>query len=206
MTELIVALDDPQRMLDHVIRLHSEAGVQWFKVNARSMMHPERFHHVVQAINARGLGLFMDLKVYDTKDTVRLTVDAAVELGAKMLTVHADCVEHLPPDSRIKILAARRLTDGTAHQDSFPPLDQADGIICSVRDAALRRPFYPAGKLLVCPGIRPLGWASDNHTSAATPTEAREAGADYIVVGRPIIASPDPVEAAKNILRELDAA
>lgn len=201
MTELIVALDDPQRMLDHVSRLHSEAGVRWFKLDVRSMMHPERFHHVIQAINARGLGLFLDLKLYATKDTVRLAMFEAVALGAKMLTVHADCVEPLAADDRIKILSVRHLTDGTAAGDGYDNLPRVDGIICSVARARASRPH--TRKLLVCPGIRPAGWPSDNHTVPATPTDAVAAGADYIVVGRPIIAAADPVEAAKNILREL---
>jgi orotidine-5'-phosphate decarboxylase len=205
MTELIVALDDTERMVDHCIRLHGEAGVQWFKLNARSMMHAEHFHHVIRAINARGLGLFLDLKLYDTKDTVRLTMFEAIALGAKMLTVHADCVIHTVDERRLKILAVRGLTDGTNDHDSIAPIELVDGIICSVRAASLRRQFYPAGKLLVCPGIRPADWPAHNHLNAATPQQAAEAGADYIVVGRPIICAPDPVEAAKHIQRNLHA-
>ena len=78
-----------------------------------------------------------------------------------------------------------------------------DGFICSAPIAVrLRR---ATDKLIVCPGIRPAGADVHNHKSRATPREAVEAGADYIVVGRPIYAVADPVAAARAIIDEIEA-
>lgn len=200
MTELIVALDDPQQMAEQCHSL-SDAGVRWFKLNARSMMHPERFQYVIRTITARGAGLFLDLKLYDTKDTVRLAMFEAIALGAKMLTVHAECASHLPNDARLKIIAVRRLTDGTAGDDPVAWETKAAGFVCPFSHVQAFRRL--TDKIIITPGIRPAGANPNNHVSRATPRQASAAGADYIVVGRPIYAAPDPVEAAKHILREI---
>lgn len=108
-----------------------------------------------------------------------------------------------PPGDRCKVLAVGPLTDGdgdgSALLDIPGPL--YDGIICPVRGALSFRQY--TSKLLVCPGIRPTGSPADNHVNPVTPAEAKAAGADYIVVGRPIIDALDTVVSARAIIEEL---
>jgi orotidine-5'-phosphate decarboxylase len=79
------------------------------------------------------------------------------------------------------------------------------GVVCSVREVADLRSFFGSGFGTLCPGIRPAGTAHGDQKRAATPREAREAGVDYVVVGRPIVDDQDPVNAARAILAELAA-
>lgn len=203
MTELIVALDAPyERSLSLYDALRG-AGVRWFKVGVPLLLQ-EGGRGLAEEIAKRGDRLMLDAKLYDTRDTVLRAVDAAVALGAAMLTVHEDCVFNLDGEDRLKILAVGGLTDGSPLR-AFASTGYVAGIVCSVQHARYIR-ASALDKLLVCPGIRTDTQPSDNHTMPSRPSEAVDAGADYIVVGRPIIASPDPVEAAKNILRELAGA
>jgi orotidine-5'-phosphate decarboxylase len=79
------------------------------------------------------------------------------------------------------------------------------GVVCSVREVADLKNFFGTDFGTFCPGIRPLGSAHADQKRAATPREARDAGADYVVVGRPIVDDADPVGAARAILAELEA-
>lgn len=211
MSELIVALDGEPGMETRAMisGLQAEAGVRWFKVGLPMLLDPQEGMRTAEFIRHCACQMMLDLKLYDTRDTVLRTVDAAVALGAAMLTVHADSVIHVAGERRLKILSVRRLTDGTAAGSikighAGPKAAAlAHGVICSVAEAQIMRPH--TAKLLVCPGIRPEGWPADNHETSATPFRAAEAGANFIVVGRPIIAAADPVKAAQDILAELDA-
>jgi orotidine-5'-phosphate decarboxylase len=203
MTKLIVALDgEPGLEARAMIDALAKAGVRWFKVGVPMVCSPEGLWTAAFA-RLRDAQIMLDLKLYDTRDTVRRAVDAAVNLGAAMLTVHADCVPHVAKEDRLRIIAVRRLTDGTAGDTPVAWETEASGFVCPFSHvAALRR---LTDKIIITPGIRPAEADPHNHVSRATPAQAAEAGADYIVVGRPIIAAPDPVEAAKHILRELHA-
>jgi orotidine-5'-phosphate decarboxylase len=77
------------------------------------------------------------------------------------------------------------------------------GVVCSVRDVEDLKSYFGTTFGTLCPGIRPVGSAHGDQKRAATPTEAREAGADYAVVGRPITGDADPVAAARAILADL---
>ena len=79
----------------------------------------------------------------------------------------------------------------------------ADGVVCSAQEAAMLRDALGAGPVLVVPGIRPAGAATADQARTMTPRQAVDAGADWIVVGRPITASPDPAAAAAAIAAEL---
>lgn len=202
MTKLVVALDMKPGLEARALvsKLVDGAGVSWFKIGVPMLLDADEGARTADFIRWRGQAqMMLDLKLYDTRDTVLRALDGAVALGAAMLTVHADCVIHTLGDDRLKILAVRKLTDRTGQRPAHDGM--ADGIICSVRHARFVRQY--TDKLLVCPGIRRDGAARDNHTDAATPLEAREAGADFIVVGRPIIFASDPVAAALAVLHEL---
>lgn len=208
---LIVALDGkPLEMLNLAHALYLDAGVRGFKVGVSALLDPMGLR-LVQAIF--GELLFLDLKFYDTRDTVDRTIRRAFDLGARFVTVHATpsvmeaAMRAKPNDERCKVLAVGSLTDSHLQTGAGPAaLLIADGLVCP---AHIARSFRKStDKLLVCPGIRtPKDYTQeDNHAAWFTPAEALRAGADYLVVGRPIYAAADPIAAARAIIAEMEAA
>lgn len=218
MTQLIVALDgDAADMGGVIYRLNIESRlVHWFKISgALLLQHNGMF--LVKSMQQTGgsVSLFADLKIYDTADTVYNISRRAFDLGARMLTVHAtpsmlEAAMRAKPNGDCKVLAVEFLTDHrtyrVGHGTASALNGLADGAVCGVPAAYWLRSSMPSSrnKILVCPGIRPAGWPSDNHVSPSTPAQAREAGADFIVVGRPVVNADDPVQAVRRIMLELD--
>ncbi len=214
MTQLIVALDIDRPESKTVTLFHAlraAAGVTLFKINAATfMMRTGWLGGIPGYMRSYDVDIFLDLKVYDTRDTVeRIARHAFVNFGVRFLTVHATpsmleaAMRAKPPGDYHKVLAVGLLTDGGG-STSIPDEADADGFVCSVdmaRNSSIigKRP----GKIVVCPGIRPHGWGKPNHINPATPSEAKAAGADFIGVGRPIIDAPDPVAAARAIMEDI---
>ena len=176
---------------------------------------------------ASGKQVFLDLKLHDIGNTVAQGVKSVARLGAKFLTVHAyPQTMQAAVDAReggLHILAVTVLTssddaDLAAAGYAYPVAElvarraaQArdmgvDGLVCSPEEVANLRAIVGPKVALVTPGIRPAGSDPGEQKRIATPTEAIAAGADYLVVGRPIIAAPDPKAAAAAIIAEIAAA
>ncbi len=206
MSALIVALDMKPGMEARALvsKLIADAGVRWFKIGVPMLLDAEEGARTANFIRWGQAQMMLDLKLYDTRDTTLRAVDAAVKLGAAMLTIHADCVPYVAGEDRLKIIAVRRLTDGTAGYDPVAWETAAAGFVCPMTHTRALR--HLTDKIIVCPGIRPAGAPSDNHIAPATPAEAVQAGADYIVVGRPIVAAPDPIKVAREIQATLHEA
>ncbi|PPR62925.1 MAG: Orotidine 5'-phosphate decarboxylase [Alphaproteobacteria bacterium MarineAlpha3_Bin3] len=184
----------------------------------------------VDAVTALGLPVFLDLKFHDIPATVSRAVGAALALKLFMLNVHASGGEAmmwaaadaagLADDERPLVVAVTVLTSlwsgdlvATGIDDNIE--DQVlrlaalaencdlDGVVCSPREvAALRRERGPDFKLVV-PGIRPTWAATDDQKRVETPADTVAAGADYLVIGRPITESQDPADAARRIADEI---
>lgn len=171
--------------------------------------------------------VFVDLKLHDIGNTVAQGVKSVARLGAKFLTVHAyPQTMQAAVDAReggLRILAVTVLTssddaDLVAAGYAFPVAElvarraaQArdigvDGLVCSPEEVANLRAIVGPKVALVTPGIRPSGSDPGEQKRIATPTEAIAAGADYLVVGRPIIAAADPKAAAAAIVAEIAVA
>ena len=178
----------------------------------------------------RGRPIFLDLKLHDIPNTVAGAVRALLPLAPHMLTVHAAggaamiqaarrAADAAGPD-RPLILAVTVLTsldaaDMTATGVSDTPAGQvlrlarlalsagADGLVCSPHEVSLLRDALGTAPVLVVPGIRPAGAATDDQARAMTPREAIEAVADWIVVGRPITGAADVGAAAAAIAAEI---
>ena len=174
-----------------------------------------------------GKRVFLDLKLHDIGNTVAEGVKSVAGLGASFLTVHAyPQTMHAAVAARqggLRILAVTVLTSyddadlaASGYDFTVPELvaeraAQArdigvDGLVCSAAEAANLRPIVGAGLALVTPGIRPAGAAAGDQKRIATPALAIGAGADYLVVGRPIIGAADPKAAAEAIVEEISQA
>jgi orotidine-5'-phosphate decarboxylase len=175
-----------------------------------------------------GKQVFLDLKLHDIGNTVGKGVESVATLGATFLTVHAyPQTMHAAVDARkgsgLRILAVTVLTsyddadlaaagyDFTVTELVAERAAQArdigvDGLVCSAEEAANLRGIASTGMVLVTPGIRPAGADKGDQKRIMTPAAAIGAGADYLVVGRPVVAAPDPKAAAEAIVAEIAGA
>jgi len=178
----------------------------------------------VEAVRDFRLPIFLDLKLHDIPQTVEAAARAAAGLGASFITAHASggtamisaARSALPRET--KLLAVTLLTslgDDDIAAMGFPAdavlrlarlaLEAgAEGIVCSPHEVGLLRRELGARPLLVVPGIRLAGMAKGDQRRTGTPREAIRAGADILVVGRPLRDAPDPAAAADAIVREME--
>jgi orotidine-5'-phosphate decarboxylase len=183
-------------------------------------------------LTASGLPLFLDLKFHDIPNTVAGAIRAALPLRPRMINVHAaggsammraaaEAAAGAGP-SRPLVLAVTVLTSlddadlvaigindpAEAQVLRLAQLAQAaglDGVVCSAKEIKpLRQALGPDFKLVV-PGIRPAGADAGDQKRVMTPPDAVAAGADYLVIGRPITAAADPVDAARAIAASIAA-
>jgi orotidine-5'-phosphate decarboxylase len=182
---------------------------------------------LVSELARAGKKVFLDLKLHDIGNTVEKGVESAAKLGATFLTVHAyPQTMKAAVASRgdaLRILAVTVLTSyndadlaaaGYAMKVSELVALRAkqahdlgiDGLVCSAEEAANLRGIAGAKMALVTPGIRPAGAAEGDQKRIMTPARAVAAGADYLVVGRPILQAGDPKAAAEAIVTEIRTA
>jgi orotidine-5'-phosphate decarboxylase len=224
---LIVGLDLPDTDAARAMVAALGDDVSFYKVGLGLI--PRGGLDLARELKDRGKRVFLDLKLFDISATVEAAVRNLADLAPDFLTVHGD--PHVVGAAAAgragptRILAVTILTsldradlDAALIRDGA--LDElvleravrafaagADGVIASPREAARLRALPEArGKLIVTPGIRPAGTAANDQKRTATPAEAFAAGADHIVVARPVIAAPDPRAAARAVFAELQAA
>ena len=228
MAEVIVALDVPGRTaaLDLVTRL---ARATFFKVGLELFVREGPA--IVREIRASGRSVFLDLKLYDIPNTVAAAAGVAADLGVELLTVHASGGRRMIEAARravegtdTRILAVTALTSmsradleetwGGAGPTAELVVGRladlamdsgAHGVVCSPHEASFLRTSLGPKAVIVTPGIRLEGDATDDHARSATPSSARRAGADYLVVGRSITRAPEPVAALAAVLNDLEA-
>ncbi len=177
-----------------------------------------------QKLTGAGKQVFLDLKLHDIGNTVSQGVKSVAALGVTFLTVHAyPQTMQAAVEARggmLRILGVTVLTSyddndlqAAGYETSVKALvarraEQAralgvDGLVCSPEEAANVRAIAGAGMALVTPGIRPTGAEAGDQKRIMTPAAAIAAGADYLVVGRPIVAASDPRAAAEAIVAEI---
>ena len=185
---------------------------------------------IVREIKARGHRIFLDLKLHDIPNTVKKAMKVLSELDVDMTNVHAAgtvammkaAVDGLtrPDGTRPLLIAVTQLTStseeamqkelliGAGINDTIVQYARnareagLDGVVCSPLEAGMVKAACGEGFLAVTPGIRFADAAADDQVRITTPARAREIGSDYIVVGRPITAAPDPVAAYGRCLAE----
>jgi orotidine-5'-phosphate decarboxylase len=181
-----------------------------------------------QALAGAGKQIFIDMKLHDIGHTVAQGIESIARTGASFATVHAypqtmHAAVEAREGSQLKILAVTVLTsyndadlaasgyDFTVAELVAERAAQArdigvDGLVASAAEAQRLRGLIGPGMALVTPGIRPAGADADDQKRVMTPAAAIRAGADYLVVGRPIVTAPDPKAAAEAIVAEIAAA
>jgi orotidine-5'-phosphate decarboxylase len=225
---LIVALDVPN--IVQGLQLSERLGdtVSFYKIGL-GMLTGGGLALANELKQEHGKRIFLDMKFFDIGATVEAAVKGISQYDLDFLTVHGDpqVVRAAGEGKRgtgLKILAVTILTSldradldanlirpGDLREITIEraarALDAgADGVIASPQEAAAIRALPQArGKLIVTPGVRPAGAATGDKKRIATPADAIRAGADHIVIGRPIWATPDPAAAARAVLAELAA-
>ena len=182
---------------------------------------------IVRRVRDTGAAVFLDLKFHDIPNTVAKAVTSAAQQDVQMLTVHASggtamlrAAQAAAGDNGPLVLGVTVLTsmdqqDLTELGIQKTPAEQVHhlaklataaglcGLVCSPQEIAPLREVLPAEVQLVTPGIRPAGSASGDQKRVMTPADAITAGADWLVIGRPIYAAGNPREAAEAIRESL---
>jgi orotidine-5'-phosphate decarboxylase len=229
-SRLIVAVDVPDRKAALAVLDRLSGHVGYFKLGLEIFVREGP--SLIEEFTGRGEQVFLDLKLHDIPNTVAGAVRSACRLGAGMLTVHAAggkkmmeaaheaaAAASIPP----MLLAVTALTSldandalsigiggpipnwveklaDLAHQAGIP------GLVASSHELTKLYSRFSGRMKLVIPGIRPGGTATQDQARTATPAAAIAAGADFLVVGRPILQAPDPTEAADRIVEEINLA
>ena len=223
---LIVALDVPSIAEARAIVVRLEGVVSFFKLGLW-LQFASGFDRLLDDMIESGKKIFLDTKMYDIGETVRQGVARAAERGVSFVTVHGDrdiitAAADGNAGSALKILVVPVLTSLDAaglrelgYAGSITDLITArartawtcgcDGIIAAPQDNpnTIRETADAAGLLVVTPGVRLAGTAADDHKRSGTPAQAIADGADYLVVGRPIVKSADPAAAAAAIIADM---
>jgi orotidine-5'-phosphate decarboxylase len=230
LSKIIFALDVPTfAEAEHFVSLLS-GQVGMFKIGKQ--LFTANGPDIVRMVRASGGEVFLDLKYHDIPNTVAMASLEAARLGAKLINLHSlggyemmsKTVEALEKEfkgeKRARVLAVTILTSSTAETLRDVGIDRPveemvvrlanlarkagiDGVVASPMEVVPIREACGPGFLIVTPGVRPSFASVDDQKRIMTPGEAVTAGADYLVIGRPISAAKDPLEAAEMIVQEI---
>ena len=223
---LIVALDFPDSGAALACVDQLSGSISWFKVGLE--LYLAAGESIVRELKQRGHSVFLDLKLHDIPNTAAAAVRSLGRLEPDLLTVHAaggramltasvEATRSLPHPPRLLAVTVLTSMDATALAEtgvSAAPVEQVlrlarlaaecgiEGMVCSPAEAAALHSALPKA-LLVTPGIRPAGTDAGDQKRIATPQFALAAGANMLVIGRPITAVADPKAAAQAILNDM---
>lgn len=226
--KLCVALDLPSKEENIALAKQLKSEDIWLKVGLRSFIRDgKELLEALKSINP-SFKIFLDLKIYDIPNTMADAAESVASLGIDMFNVHASSgkkamsmvmqrVNSLPNPPIV--LAVTALTSFDI--DSFTAIYNASiaqkamdfakdtyesgmhGVVCSVHESQLIKSHTHASFLTLTPGIRPFGESSDDQERVADLQTAKEQKSDFIVVGRPIYHSPDPLGIVQKIIQNI---
>lgn len=223
--KIIVALDTPDAAAARRLVETLGGTVGWVKIGLQ--LFTAEGPAIVRQMKDLGYKVFLDLKFHDIPHTVHQAVRSAVTLGADFTTLHLAGgramvreATRAAEDSSLLVLGVTVLTSMNADalaEIGLPhsPAEEVEllaalgvgeglrGVVCSPLEIAPLRARFGDALTIVTPGVRPAGAARDDQSRVLTPAEALRAGADHLVIGRPITAAPSPREAAEKILQEI---
>jgi orotidine-5'-phosphate decarboxylase len=229
----IIALDVPTRADAESLLDRLGPAADFVKVGLQ--LFTAEGPDVVRAMTGRGCRVFLDLKLHDIPNTVAHAVESAARLGAELLTVHASGGAAMLRAARqgagergaggIRLLGVTVLTSlsepevaeawgrdrvtAEAEVERLARLAEAsgmDGVVASVREVPVIRRATGDDFRILTPGIRLAGDDAGDQARVATPAEAARLGSDYIILGRSVTAAPDPAQALRRAMDELDEA
>jgi orotidine-5'-phosphate decarboxylase len=220
--ELIVALDFPDKKQALATIEQLDGVCDFFKIGMELGLRVD--DEFIAGLVKSGKKIFLDYKYHDIGNTVEKAVKNAADLGVFMLTVHAErqVLEAAvlgASGTNTKVFGVTVLTslredyaleygfksvkDLVLKRVEFAQANAANGVICSPLEIELIKSNFP--ELEICtPGIRPAGSDKGDQNRVATPAEAVAAGANYLVVGRPITQAGNPAKVAQQILKSID--
>jgi orotidine-5'-phosphate decarboxylase len=226
-SRIIVALDFPEA--DAALRFIGGLDPARCRLKVGKELFTRAGPPLVQAMQAAGFDVFLDLKFHDIPNTVGAACAAAAAMGVWMVNVHAQ-------GGLAMMQAAREQVDGSSHRPLLiavtlltsmgegdlrelgihgSPQEVVlrlaklaaragmDGVVCSPQEVSMLRAELPREFLLVTPGIRPAGSDVNDQLRIATPASAVRSGVDYLVIGRPITRAADPMQALAAIEQEI---
>ena len=225
--EIILALDVESRSKARSILKATGEQLKWVKVGLQSYLRdgPD----LLSEIAGMGKQIFLDLKLHDIPNTMSKALESLSSLPINMLTVHAtagpDALSKCSKEAKtmmpeVTLLAVTVLTSMDKGNLSAIGVDSPveeqviklatlasesgiGGVVCSPLELEILRPALPPENKLVTPGIRPSGSDHGDQKRIMTPSQAHRAGADYLVIGRPILAAPEPSDALAKIIGEM---
>ncbi len=231
--KLVIALDMPS--LDENLALLREIPSEdiWVKVGLRSFIRDGK--GILDSIRKIApFKIFLDLKLYDIPNTMADSAYECAKLGIDMITIHASAgeiamravmqrLESFPArplimgvsaltsfdDEGFKAVYNAPITQGVQNLARISKLAGIDGMVCSVQESEMIKNLNGVNFLTLTPGIRPFGDIndkSDDQKRIATIQDAKNAKADFIVIGRPIYKSKNPTQAISQILEEIKCA
>ena len=226
-TELILALDCPNRTEALKLLKTMQGSLKWVKIGLQ--MFTAYGIPLAKEIKAMGFNIFLDLKLHDIPNTVAKAIDSLSEVSIDLLTIHAIGGSEMcqfaakardASNPNLKLLAVTVLTSmnqaqleqlniHTSVESQVQTLAKLstqsgiDGIVASPLELPMLRSELDPSTLIVTPGIRSRGADLNEQKRVMTPEEASKLGANFIVVGRPILNSPNPSETVQSILKSL---
>lgn len=225
--KIIVAIDTPDAA--SALHLVESLGdtVGWVKIGLQ--LFTAEGPAIIRQMKDLGRKVFLDLKFHDIPNTAREAVHSAVALGVDMTTIHLAGGRSMVQEavgaaenSSLLVLGVTVLTslnESELHEIGVPrtPAEQVEslvalgtqvglrGVVCSPLEISLLRARFGKTHTIVTPGVRPAGSATGDQSRIMTPGDALRAGADHLVIGRPITAAASPRDAAQKILDEISS-
>jgi orotidine-5'-phosphate decarboxylase len=223
--KIIVALDVATKKEALALVEQLRAQISFFKVGLQ--LYTAEGPEIVRGILATNAKVFLDLKLHDIPNTVGRAVESAARLEVQMLTIHLSGGPEMiraavaARKNKLSILGVTVLT--SADEETLREIGISDkidnqvlrlaklgvecgidGLIASPREVKMLRQEFGGEIKIVTPGVRPNWAEAGDQKRAVTPREALDVGADYVVIGRPIVADPNPRQALTKILGELE--
>jgi orotidine-5'-phosphate decarboxylase len=222
-SKIIVALDFPQQVSAMVLVDQLDPRLCRLKVGKE--LFTAAGPSFVKLLVAKGFDVFLDLKFHDIPNTVAKAVIAVADLGVWMTNVHASggsrmmraakqalverrsdmlligvtVLTSMEDEDLAEVSVERSVDDQVLHLATLAKEANLDGVVCSAQEARLLKSTFGGTFNLVTPGVRLAGAGADDQRRVTTPVDAVTLGSDYLVIGRPITQSPDPLATLKEI-------
>jgi orotidine-5'-phosphate decarboxylase len=227
-TPIVVALDYENQA--DALNLVSQLDPSLCRLKVGKEMFTHFGPQFVTALQQRHFDVFLDLKFHDIPNTVAKAVKAAADLGVWMVNVHASGGSRMmvaakealvgfcaarPKLIAVTVLTSMEQADLLELGITLTPAEQVlklatltataglDGVVCSAQEAQVLKNQFGSAFQLVTPGIRPADSAADDQRRVMTPSAAKQAGVDYMVIGRPITKASNPLTSLQKIVAEL---